>query len=165
MTMVKSNDPGNVDGKIHSHRFPGANTAIPYVNNDTEQLEADREILAVRVHHGGSLRRAAVEESKGQVEMRQARFGCGRDRPTFAVGEEAEQSGPVIFAKWAETRGALDAPGVRRTWHRGAGRRGGAHQQNRPLLPGGTVDASTCGWNLGARRPRPHTGVERQRGR
>ena len=30
MPLVASHDPGNRDGKVHSHRFPAANTAVPY---------------------------------------------------------------------------------------------------------------------------------------
>ena len=33
-------DPGNRDGKIHSHRFAAANTAVAYVNQDQTQMEA-----------------------------------------------------------------------------------------------------------------------------
>ena len=40
MPLVDSHDPGNIDGKIHSHRFPGANTAVPFVNQDVKQLRA-----------------------------------------------------------------------------------------------------------------------------
>ena len=34
MPLVDSHDPGNRNGKIHSHRFPAANTALAYVNQD-----------------------------------------------------------------------------------------------------------------------------------
>ena len=34
MPLVPSNDKGNHSGKVHSHRFPGANTALPFVNGD-----------------------------------------------------------------------------------------------------------------------------------
>ncbi|RPJ57295.1 MAG: tetratricopeptide repeat protein [Acidobacteria bacterium] len=39
MPLVPSKDAGNIDGFVHSHRFPAANTALPFVNNDQEQLE------------------------------------------------------------------------------------------------------------------------------
>ena len=45
MPLVASNDAGNIDGKVHSHRFPGANTAIPFVNGDKEQLEITTRFL------------------------------------------------------------------------------------------------------------------------
>jgi hypothetical protein len=34
MPLVPSSDPAAREGKVHSHRFPGANTALPYVNED-----------------------------------------------------------------------------------------------------------------------------------
>ncbi len=39
MPLVNSQDAGNINGKIHSHRFPAANTALPFVNQHKEQLE------------------------------------------------------------------------------------------------------------------------------
>src|SRR5712671_2474232 len=45
MPLVDSQDPGNKGGKIHSHRFPGANTAVPYVNRDEAQLVATEAFL------------------------------------------------------------------------------------------------------------------------
>ena len=39
MPLVDSQDAGNVKGRIHSHRFPAANTALPFVNHHQEQLE------------------------------------------------------------------------------------------------------------------------------
>ena len=38
MPLVPAKDPAARDGKVHSHRFPGANTALPFVNRDDEQL-------------------------------------------------------------------------------------------------------------------------------
>jgi tetratricopeptide (TPR) repeat protein len=40
MPLIKSKDAGNFRGKIRSHRFPGANTALPTVKQNHEQLEA-----------------------------------------------------------------------------------------------------------------------------
>ena len=37
--LVPGKDPAARDGKIHSHRFP-ANTALPFVNGDAEQLKS-----------------------------------------------------------------------------------------------------------------------------
>ncbi len=45
MPLVASDDAGNIDGMVHSHRFPGANTALPYVNGDEKQLEATETFL------------------------------------------------------------------------------------------------------------------------
>ena len=40
-----STDPGNRDGKIHSHRFPAANTALAHVNYDQPQMDAIEKFL------------------------------------------------------------------------------------------------------------------------
>ncbi len=45
MPLVSSKDAGNHDGFVHSHRFPGANTALPVANQDAGQLEATRAFL------------------------------------------------------------------------------------------------------------------------
>ena len=45
MPMVPSKDEGNVDGYVHSHRFPGANTAVPTANEDQKQLLASQKFL------------------------------------------------------------------------------------------------------------------------
>jgi hypothetical protein len=45
MPLVASQDKGNVDGKVHSHRFPAANTALPFVNRDEAQLETVKKFL------------------------------------------------------------------------------------------------------------------------
>lgn len=34
MPLVPSKDAGNIGGLVHSHRFPGANTALPVINQD-----------------------------------------------------------------------------------------------------------------------------------
>jgi hypothetical protein len=45
MPLVKSNDAGNIGGFVHSHRFPAANTALPFVNGFKEQLEVTKKFL------------------------------------------------------------------------------------------------------------------------
>ncbi len=45
MPLVPSDDPGNRDGFVHSHRFPGANTALPTANRHPEQLDATMDFL------------------------------------------------------------------------------------------------------------------------
>ncbi len=45
MPLVASNDAANINGKVHSHRFPAANTALPFVNKHEEQLKAVTEFL------------------------------------------------------------------------------------------------------------------------
>ncbi len=45
MPLVDSKDAGNIKGKVHNHRFPAANTALPYVNQHEEQLQAVKDFL------------------------------------------------------------------------------------------------------------------------
>jgi tetratricopeptide (TPR) repeat protein len=45
MPYVRSDDQGNRDGFVHSHRFPAANTAVPFANRDEAQLQASRDFL------------------------------------------------------------------------------------------------------------------------
>jgi Tfp pilus assembly protein PilF len=49
MPLVRSNDQGNAGGFVHSHRFPGANTAVPFANQDEAQLRATREFLTAGI--------------------------------------------------------------------------------------------------------------------
>ncbi len=45
MPLTQSNDFGNVNGFVHSHRFPGANTAVPTANDDADQLNLTENFL------------------------------------------------------------------------------------------------------------------------
>lgn len=45
MPLVRSNDAGNKNGFVKSHRFLAANTALPYVYHDKEQLELTQKFL------------------------------------------------------------------------------------------------------------------------
>ncbi|HJN44281.1 MAG TPA: tetratricopeptide repeat protein [Vicinamibacterales bacterium] len=45
MPLVPSNDPAAENGYVRSHRFPGANTALPFVNHDAEQLRVVQDFL------------------------------------------------------------------------------------------------------------------------
>ena len=45
MPQVASQDAGNFGGFVHSHRFPAANTALPFVYHDQKQMEATVKFL------------------------------------------------------------------------------------------------------------------------
>jgi Flp pilus assembly protein TadD len=45
MPLVDAKDPAAKNGKVRSHRFPAANTAIPFVNQDHEQLTVTQDFL------------------------------------------------------------------------------------------------------------------------
>jgi Flp pilus assembly protein TadD len=87
MPLTPSQDFGNINGFVHSHRFPGANTALPTANEDAEQLKITEnflhnDILSVDIF-ALSPERAEVNPG-GVVEPAMA--------TEFAVGEEAETS-------------------------------------------------------------------------
>lgn len=46
MPLVRSSDPAARNGFIHSHRFPGGNTALPTFNRDSDQLRAVQAFLS-----------------------------------------------------------------------------------------------------------------------
>jgi tetratricopeptide (TPR) repeat protein len=110
MPLRDSRDPGNRDGKVHSHRFPAANTAIASVNHDETQLKETEAFLKsgfITV----DLFSASPVEGAG-VEMKRRAADVPALASTFAVGEEAEQSGPVTIREVGKIAAPLDAPGV-----------------------------------------------------
>jgi len=111
MPLVASQDPGNRDGKVHSHRFPAANTAIPFVNHDEAQLKLTEQFLQSGFITVDLFAASPVESTKGDVEM-QRRADAPSAASTFAVGEEAEQSGPVTLREVGKLAAPIDAPGV-----------------------------------------------------
>jgi Tfp pilus assembly protein PilF len=90
MPLEHSDDMGNVNGKVHSHRFPGANTAVPTANEDAAQLKSTEDFLT-----SGAL---TVDIFALSPESAAPKSGSSKALPvtdqelstTFAVGEEAE---------------------------------------------------------------------------
>ena len=99
MPLVDSNDPAAKNGKVRSHRFPGANTALPYVNRDPVQLKVVQDFLRdgqISVDVFGIVRGAAAPVDQGSTVT-------GPElASTFAVGEES--------ASFAAGRGRAVAP-------------------------------------------------------
>ncbi|HXS95624.1 MAG TPA: tetratricopeptide repeat protein [Candidatus Limnocylindrales bacterium] len=141
MPLVSSHDPGNRDGKVHSHRFPAANTAIPFVNHDDQQLKTTEQFLQSGFITVDLFAASPVEESKGQVQMRRRAGDAPAAASTFAVGEEAEQSGPITLREVGKLAAPIDAPGVR--FQPGSSVRVDAVVRTRKIghfFPAGTVD-------------------------
>jgi tetratricopeptide (TPR) repeat protein len=97
MPLTKSADMGNVNGFIHSHRFPAANTALPTANEDSEQLQATEDFLKA-----GILSVDIFAMSPESAPLKSNAGGQTDLSTTFAVGEEAEQkitaAGPAEVA-------------------------------------------------------------------
>src|SRR5260370_20942777 len=92
MPQILSKDDGNVDGLVHSHRFPGANTAVPTANQDQAQYEfaktflQDKQLSADIFAHSPANKAATVPQ---RTEMGKPELST-----TFAVGEESDISLP-----------------------------------------------------------------------
>jgi tetratricopeptide (TPR) repeat protein len=144
MPLVDSKDPAAKNGKVRSHRFPGANTALPFVNGDREQFETTVRFLQdkqVTIDIFG------MTPGKAQ-KIEEVRPRAGDDTPrlasTFAIGEESMQfgSGQVFITKPAEVIAPLNQiPDA--TVRRGEEMRLDVVVRTRKVghfFPGGTVD-------------------------
>ena len=92
MPRVPSNDPAAKNGLIRSHRFPGANTAIPFVNGDAEQLKVTTAFLQdgqISVDLFGLVRAEEPAAPAGKAIAPADQEAAS----TFAVGEESLQFG------------------------------------------------------------------------
>ena len=141
MPVVPSKDAGNVNGLVHSHRFPGANTALPTANEDMQQMSLSQHFL-----QDGQLSVDIFAVSPAGKES-ETGVAAGLAGPqlstTFAVGEEAESATPAASA--GEVR-AITAPlgRVDAAVRRGDDVRVDVVVRTRKVghfFPGGTVDA------------------------
>jgi tetratricopeptide (TPR) repeat protein len=152
MPLVDSDDPGNRDGQVHSHRFPGANTALPFVNNDKEQMDVVQKFLKSGFITVDLFAASPVEEGKeGTAMVRRAGEGP-QAMTTFGVGEEAEQVGTVVIRDVGQVAAPLDRAGIR--VKPGSTMRVDAVVRTRTIghfFPGGTVDAFDTWLELQAR--------------
>ena len=85
MPLTPSHDFGNVSGYVHSHRFPGANTAVPTANEDSDQLKLTENFLK-----SGILSVDIFALSAESVAAKAVAAPQSDTATTFAVGEEAE---------------------------------------------------------------------------
>ena len=145
MPLVPSDDPAADDGLVRSHRFPGANTALPFVNGDAEQLKVVQDFLRdgqVSIDIFGVTRVAEATPSP----VAGARGGEPTLSSTFAIGEESAQFGAgrrlVTNAPLADVIAPIDGTSV--AVRRGESVRVEVVVRTRKVghfFPGGTVDA------------------------
>jgi tetratricopeptide (TPR) repeat protein len=142
MPLTASQDPGNRDGKVHSHRFAAANTAVAYANGDDAQLRATEEFLksgfiTVDIF---AISPAAVGGGQGTMLRRSDTLQASS---TFAVGEEAEQAGTAVIRDVGKVMAPLDAASGA-SLEPGSTVRVDVVVRTRKIghfFPGGTVDA------------------------
>ena len=85
MPLESSKDQGNVNGFVHSHRFPAANTAVPTANEDAAQLKLTEDFLK-----SGALTVDIFALSPAQAPVKPGAVTQNDLSTSFAVGEEAE---------------------------------------------------------------------------
>jgi tetratricopeptide (TPR) repeat protein len=143
MPLVEAKDPAAVDGKVNSHRFPAANTALPTVNLDQEQLRVITDFLKDdQVSVDIFAFSKAPEEEVAEI---QTRTGEGPElASTFAVGEESLAFGAsqAFIRKPVEVIGPIDK--LDATVRRGDTIRLEVVVRTKKVghfFPGGTVDA------------------------
>src|ERR1700758_353140 len=92
MPLTPSKDDGNINGLVHSHRFPGANTAVPTANQDEGQYEFAKKFLQdkqLSVDIFAISRAGKESASPGPNQLGKQELST-----TFAVGEESESALP-----------------------------------------------------------------------
>jgi tetratricopeptide (TPR) repeat protein len=143
MPHVRSNDPAAKNGVVKSHRFPAANTALPFVNHDRAQLEAVQSFLRdgqISVDIFGLVRGAPAAGAPSQVQ----RSSEPALSSSFAVGEESLSFGATETSAREpdEVIAPLDRTSV--SVRRGESVRIEVVVRTRKVghfFPGGTVDA------------------------
>ncbi|HYU45473.1 MAG TPA: tetratricopeptide repeat protein [Terriglobales bacterium] len=137
MPLEPSNDFGNVAGKVHSHRFPAANTALPTANEDAEQLKVTENFLT-----SGALT-VDIFALSPEREVKAGAVAQHEMSTTFAVGEEAEAKiTPGEAGEVAPVTAPLDR--LQPTVRRGDTVRVDVVVRTKRVghfFPGGTVDA------------------------
>ena len=138
MPLTPSSDQGNIDGKVHSHRFPAANTALPTANQDPDQLKITEDFLK-----SGILSVDIFALSPARPQVKPGAANQSDLSTTFAVGEEAETKiTPSAEAEVLPVTAPLNR--VQPTVRRGESVRVDVVVRTRKIghfFPGGTVDA------------------------
>ena len=140
MPLVKSHDPGNHDGKVHSHRFPAANMAVAYVNHDEAQMKATEQFLKSGFITVDIFAVSPVE-SKG-TEMGRRTSDAPQAMSGFAVGEEAESASTGVIREVGQIAAPIDHAGTK--LQPGSTARVDVVVRTRKIghfFPAGTVDA------------------------
>jgi Flp pilus assembly protein TadD len=149
MPLEDSRDPGNRAGKIHSHRFAAANTAVASANGDAAQTAAVERFLKSGFITVDIFAVSPSEEPPGETGT--ARHGeAVQANSTFAVGEEGEAAAAPVL----RDVGRVAAPAETAALEPGRAYRVDVVVRTRKIghfFPAGTVDAFDVWLELEAR--------------
>jgi Flp pilus assembly protein TadD len=137
MPLQASNDFGNQNGFVHSHRFPGANMAVPTANEDADQLKLTENFLK-----NGILSVDIFAISPEAAQAKAVAAPQSDIQTTFAVGEEAETKIASATTEASPVSAPLDR--VQPVLRRGDTVRVDVVVRTKKIghfFPGGTVDA------------------------
>ncbi|HXZ39392.1 MAG TPA: tetratricopeptide repeat protein, partial [Terriglobales bacterium] len=138
MPLIRSSDQGNINGFVHSHRFPAANTAVPTANEDSQQLKITEDFLKNDI-----LRVDIFALSPAQAQLKPGVVSQPEMSTNFAVGEEAETKvSPVAEGEVLPVTAPLNR--VQPVVRRGDTVRVDVVVRTKKIghfFPGGTVDA------------------------
>src|SRR5262245_37683850 len=156
MPLVASTDAANIGGFVHSHRFPAANTAVPFANRDETQLRTTQDflragILTVDIFAAGAASADGAADG-GQSAAPPAAAPAAEDSPRAAtMFPDIADTGPAGAAAGAGAGRRRAATALVAPLDRAAPfmRRGGTYRvdvvaRTRNIghfFPGGTVDA------------------------
>jgi tetratricopeptide (TPR) repeat protein len=112
MPLMPSHDPAAKGGKTHSHRFPGANTALAVANEDPEQLDAELKFLKSGFMSVDIFAVSPIAENAAQMQMLRRKTEVHEANTGFAVGEEAEQGGPAVIREVGQLAAPINHSGA-----------------------------------------------------
>jgi tetratricopeptide (TPR) repeat protein len=109
MPLVASTDPAAKNGKVRSHRFAAANTAVPFVNGDKEQLDEVIKFLKSGFISVDLFAASPIEDDAQSAPMvRRAADADLMAMSTFGVGEEAVGAGQVLLREVGKVAAPLN---------------------------------------------------------
>ena len=141
MPKVKSQDPGNRNGMVHSHRFAAANTAVAVANKDQTQLDETLKFLQSGFISVDIFAASPAAEPPKEMPM-QRRGDLPQLSSTMAVGEEGEASAPAYVREVGEVSAPVNVAGT--VVRPGSNVRLDVVVRTKKIghfFPGGTVDA------------------------
>jgi len=137
MPLTHSSDMGNISGFVHSHRFPGANTAVPTANQDADQMKLTETFLKNGIISVDIFALSPDAAQASKVSTPQSDI-----QTTFAVGEEAESKIASATTEAAPITAPLNR--IQPALRRGDTVRVDVVVRTKKIghfFPGGTVDA------------------------